>query len=50
MEATHRMKTLLHQNRITPQDWNDLATAILKAGHHLQWKKLWIEEPTVIEQ
>ena len=26
------------QNIIIPQDWKDLATAILEVGSHLQWR------------
>lgn len=26
------------RNRILPQDWKDLFTAVLEAGLHLQWR------------
>ena len=38
------------QNRIIPQDWKGLVTAILEAGPQLQWLTWWIEEASNIEQ
>ena len=38
------------QNRIIPQDWKDLVTAILETGPLLQWKTWWREETRVMEQ
>ena len=32
------LNTWATQNRIIPQDWKDLATAISKSGPQLQWK------------
>lgn len=37
-------------NRISPQDWKDLATAILESGPQLQRKTWWKEEAKIIEQ
>ena len=38
------------QNRIIPQDWKGLVTAILEAGPQLKWLTWWIEEASNIEQ
>lgn len=38
------------QNRIIPQDWKDLVTAVLEASRQLQWLMWWKEEAENIEQ
>ena len=38
------------QNKIIPQDWKGLVTAILETGHQLQWLTWWREEALNIEQ
>lgn len=38
------------QNRIIPQDWKDMTTAILEHDSYLQWQSWWKEEVKVIEQ
>ena len=37
-------------NRIIPQDWRDLVTAVLEPGPQLQWRTWWKEEAKTIEQ
>lgn len=38
------------QNRVIPQYWNNLATAILELGPQLQLQSWWKEEAQAIEQ
>ena len=38
------------RNRIIPQDWKYLVTAVLEVGPQLQWKTWWREEAMVIDQ
>ena len=38
------------QNKIIPQDWTDLMTAIYEAGPQLQWLMWWREESVTREQ
>ena len=38
------------QNRIIPQDWKGLVTAVLEAGWQLQWLTWWMEEASHTEQ
>lgn len=47
---SYGMHSLFIQNRIIPQDWKGLVTAILEAGPQLKWLTWWIEEASNIEQ
>ena len=38
------------QNRIIPQDWKRLVTAVLETGLLMQWLTWWREEAANIEQ
>ena len=38
------------QNRIIPQDWKGLVTAVLETGLLMQWLTWWREEAANIEQ
>lgn len=44
------LNTCSSRNRIIPNDWNQLISAVLEYSHQLQWKNWWREEAEALEQ
>ena len=42
------LTSLVIKNRIIPQDWKDMAKAILEPMSHLQWFSWWREEVKIL--
>ena len=44
------LSTWAMQNRVIPQDWKGLVSAVLEAGQQLQWLSWWMHKATKIGQ
>ena len=44
------LNTLTTKNRVIPQDWKGLVSAVLEAGQQLQWLSWWMHKATKIGQ
>ena len=44
------LNTLTTKNRVIPQDWKGLVSAVLEAGQQLQWLLRWRHEATGLAQ